>query len=199
MGRGLLLKGLGRRGEKGGSCFLALRGWTPLVQLSSVWQPHQNSSHQTSGLGAEQPTTTVDYNVWGDMLQRVSETKIRDIDDLRKCLMRNWRDLEQRDQMSTLPLTSGATVLDHPGTKVWRKSTISMFTRLSRNALILSGGRGLSPGWLRPGWLWAGLALAEYTLAPDARGVVAICTPWGRKKEPVFFCVHLFKGERVFS
>ena len=32
-------------------------------------------------------------------------------------------------------------------------STISMFTRLTLNALILSGGRGLRPGWLRPGWL----------------------------------------------
>ena len=27
------------------------------------------------------------------------------------------------------------------------------FTRLTRNALILSGGRGLRNGWLRPGWL----------------------------------------------
>jgi len=41
------------------------------------------------------------------------------------------------------------------------QSTVSiMFIRLTRNALILSGGRGL-----RPGWLWARLALAEYTLA----------------------------------
>jgi len=27
------------------------------------------------------------------------------------------------------------------------------FTRMTRNVLILSGGRGLRYGWLRPGWL----------------------------------------------
>jgi len=43
-----------------------------------------------------------------------------------------------------------------------------MFTRMTRNALILSGGRGL-----RPGWLWARLALAEYTLAQRATGYSA--------------------------
>ena len=40
-------------------------------------------------------------------------------------------------------------------------STISMFTRLTRNALILSG------------WLWARLALAEYPLARRASGYSA--------------------------
>ena len=43
-----------------------------------------------------------------------------------------------------------------------------MFTRMTRNALILSGGRGL-----RPDWLWVRLALAEYTLARRATGYSA--------------------------
>jgi len=40
-------------------------------------------------------------------------------------------------------------------TKVCRKSTISMFTRMTRSALILSGERGLRRSWLRPGWLYS--------------------------------------------
>jgi len=45
------------------------------------------------------------------------------------------------------------TVADTDPLKTILLSTISMFTRLTLNALILSGGRGLRPGWLRPGWL----------------------------------------------
>jgi len=45
------------------------------------------------------------------MQQCVYETKICDIDDLQKCLMQTWFTLNQ--MLSTLRLSSGATVWDH--------------------------------------------------------------------------------------
>jgi len=45
------------------------------------------------------------------MQQCVYETKICDIDDLRKCLMQTWFDINR--MLWNLRLTSGATVWDH--------------------------------------------------------------------------------------
>jgi len=52
----------------------------------------------------------VDYVIWSVMLERVYQTRVHDIDELRQRLITMWCELEQRIVDWTTPLINGDVV-----------------------------------------------------------------------------------------
>lgn len=65
-------------------------------ETTAFWNGrHPHSFHQTCGLPTVQTRTHFTTKIWGEMQQRLYQTKVHDVDELKQHLFDVWRGLDQ--------------------------------------------------------------------------------------------------------